>query len=262
MGVFISFFKWDGYNPAEFIGIKNFGKLFTDSGFLNSLRTTLYYTILTVPLTIVIALAFAMMLTRGTKGNSVFRALMFFPYIASIVAVSIVWQFLYNAEAGPINSFLRALGIEDPPRWTSSKDTALIAVAIMNIWRSAGYYMVIFIAGIVSISPALYEAARIDGAGAWQRFRHVTLPMLSPTTFFVIVITIINSFQAFTPIYIMTGGGPGYATQVLVFRIYEEAFVNSAFGYASAQAVILFLIVLVFTIFQFRSREKNVNYMA
>ena len=262
MGIVMGFFKWDGYNPAEFIGFKNFFRLFSDSGFRSSLGITFYYTLLTVPATMVLALFFAMLLTREIRGKGVFRALVFFPYIASIVAVSIVWQFLYNADAGPINEALRAVGIENPPRWTSSKDTALIAVAVMNIWRTVGYYMVIFVAGILTIPPSLYEAAHIDGAGVWQRFRRVTLPMLSPTTFFVLVIAIINSFQAFTPIYVMTGGGPGSATQVLVFRIYEEAFVNSVFGYASAQAVVLFLIVLAFTIFQFKWQEKNVAYLA
>lgn len=149
----------------------------------------------------------------------------------------------------------------DPPRWTSSKDTALIAVAIMNIWRGVGYYMVLFIAGIVGIPMHLYEAAAIDGANSWRKFWNITLPMLSPTTFFVVIISIINSFQSFTPIYVMTGGGPGTATQVLVFRIYEEAFVLSGFGYASAMALVLFLIVLAFTIFQFRWQEKNVAYL-
>lgn len=261
-GVVMGFFKWDGYNPAEFIGFKNFLRLFSDRGFHSSLGITFYYTLLTVPVTMVLSLFFAMLLTREIRAKAVFRALVFFPYIASIVAVSIVWQFLYNADAGPINAFLRSLGIENPPRWTSSKDTALIAVAIMNVWRTVGYYMVIFVAGLLTIPPALYEAAHIDGASLGQRFWRVTLPMLSPTTFFVLVIAIINSFQAFTPIYVMTGGGPGTATQVLVFRIYEEAFVNSVFGYASAQAVVLFLIVLAFTIFQFRWQEKNVSYLA
>jgi multiple sugar transport system permease protein len=261
-GIVLSFFRWDGANPPVFIGIKNFIRLLHDSGFLHSLGVTFIYTALTVPATIVLSLFFAVLLTRDIRGTTLFRAVIFFPYVASIVAVSIVWQFLYSPETGPINQTLMWLGFENPPRWTASKDTAIIAVAIMNIWRSVGYYMVLFIAGLQAIPTSLYDAGQIDGANAVQRFWHITRPMLSPTTFFVLIISIINSFQAFTSIYVMTGGGPGEATQVLVFRIYEEAFVNTNFGYASAQATVLFLIVLLFTVFQFRSRERHVVYIA
>jgi len=261
-GIVLAFFRWDGANPATFVGLRNFARLLRDSGFHKSLVTTFAYTGLTVPATVLLSLFFAVLLTRDIRGTTIFRSVVFFPYVASIVAVSIVWQFLFSPEAGPINQVLLRLGIENPPRWTSSKDTAILAVSIMNVWRSTGYYMVLFIAGIQAIPTSLYDAGQLDGANSVQRFWHITRPMLSPTTFFVLIISIINSFQAFTSIYVMTGGGPGEATQVLVFRIYEEAFVNSNFGYASAQATILFAIVLVFTVFQFGSRERNVVYMA
>lgn len=261
VGIGMSFFKWDGANDPAFIGLANFARMFTDSKFQNALQVTFLYTALTVPVTIVLSLLVASLLTANIRFTTLYRSIFFFPYIASIVAVAIVWQFLYHAEMGPINEFLRSIGIADPPRWTSSKDTALIAVAIMNTWRSVGYYMVLYIAGIVGIPSVYYEAAAVDGANVWQKFRHITLPMLSPTTFFIVIISIINSFQSFTPIYVMTGGGPGTATQVLVYRIYEEAFVLSNFGYASAMAFVLFLIVLLFTIFQFRWQEKQVVYL-
>ena len=261
VGIGMSFFKWDGANDPVFIGLANFARMFTDSKFQNALQVTFLYTALTVPVTIVLSLLVASLLTANIRFTTLYRSVFFFPYIASIVAVAIVWQFLYHAEMGPINEFLRSIGIADPPRWTSSKDTALVAVAIMNIWRSVGYYMVLYIAGIVGIPAVYYEAAAVDGANVWQKFWHITLPMLSPTTFFIVIISIINSFQSFTPIYVMTGGGPGTATQVLVFRIYEEAFVLSNFGYASAMAFVLFLIVLLFTIFQFRWQEKQVVYL-
>jgi multiple sugar transport system permease protein len=261
VGIGMSFFKWDGANEPVFIGLANFARMFTDSKFQNSLQVTFLYTALTVPVTIVLSLLVASLLTANIRFTTLYRSIFFFPYIASIVAVAIVWQFLYHAEMGPINEFLRSIGIADPPRWTSSKDTALVAVAIMNTWRSVGYYMVLYIAGIVGIPAVYYEAAAVDGANVWQKFRHITLPMLSPTTFFIVIISIINSFQSFTPIYVMTGGGPGTATQVLVYRIYEEAFVLSNFGYASAMAFVLFLIVLLFTIFQFRWQEKQVVYL-
>ncbi len=261
VGIGMGFFRWDGANEPVFIGIRNFARMFTDSMFQNALRVTFLYTALTVPVTIVLSLLVASLLTANIKLTTLYRSIFFFPYIASIVAVAVVWQFLYHADMGPINEFLRSIGIAEPPRWTSSKDTALVAVAIMNIWRSVGYYMVLYIAGIVGIPAVFYEAAAVDGANAWQRFWHITLPMLSPTTFFIVIISIINSFQSFTPIYVMTGGGPGTATQVLVFRIYEESFVLSNFGYASAMAVVLFLIVLLFTIFQFRWQEQQVVYL-
>jgi multiple sugar transport system permease protein len=261
VGIGMSFFRWDGANEPVFIGLANFSRMFTDSKVLNSLFVTFLYTALTVPITIVLSLLIASLLTANIRFSTLYRSIFFFPYIASVVAVAIVWQFLYHAEMGPINESLRSIGIINPPRWTSSKDTALVAVAIMNTWRSVGYYMVLYIAGIVSIPSVYYEAAVVDGANIWQKFRHITLPMLSPTTFFIVIISIINSFQSFTPIYVMTGGGPGTATQVLVFRIYEEAFVLSNFGYASAMAFVLFLIILGFTIFQFRWQEKQVVYL-
>jgi multiple sugar transport system permease protein len=261
VGIGMSFFRWDGANDPVFIGLANFARMFTDSKFQNSLQVTFLYTALTVPVTIVLSLLVASLLTAKIRFTTLYRSIFFFPYIASIVAVAIVWQFLYHAQMGPINEFLRSIGFAEPPRWTSSKDTALVAVAIMNTWRSVGYYMVLYIAGIVGIPTVFYEAAAVDGANVWQKFWHITLPMLSPTTFFIVIISIINSFQSFTPIYVMTGGGPGTATQVLVFRIYEESFVLSNFGYASAMAFVLFLIVLLFTIFQFRWQEKQVVYL-
>jgi ABC-type sugar transport system permease subunit len=261
IGIGMAFFNWDGANEPVFNGISNFARMFRDSQFQNALLVTFLYTALTVPVTIVLSLLVASLLTVKIRLTTLYRSIFFFPYIASIVAVAVVWQFLYHADMGPINEFLRSIGIAEPPRWTSSKDTALMAVAIMNIWRSVGYYMVLYIAGIIGIPAVFYEAAAVDGANVWQKFWHITLPMLSPTTFFIVIISIINSFQSFTPIYVMTGGGPGTATQVLVFRIYEEAFVLSNFGYASAMAVVLFLIVLLFTIFQFRWQEKQVVYL-
>jgi multiple sugar transport system permease protein len=261
IGIGMAFFNWDGANEPVFNDISNFARMFRDSQFQNALVVTFLYTALTVPVTIVLSLLVASLLTVKIRLTTLYRSIFFFPYIASIVAVAVVWQFLYHADMGPINEFLRSIGIAEPPRWTSSKDTALMAVAIMNIWRSVGYYMVLYIAGIVGIPAVYYEAAAVDGASVLQKFWHITLPMLSPTTFFIVIISIINSFQSFTPIYVMTGGGPGTATQVLVFRIYEEAFVLSNFGYASAMAVVLFLIVLLFTIFQFRWQEKQIVYL-
>jgi len=251
--------RWDSYNPVEFIGLRNFQTLLRDSSFRIAFWNTIYFTGVTVPLTVVLALALALALNRGLRALPAFRAIHFFPHIASTVAVAVVWQFLYHPDMGPINQFLSALGVESPPRWTASVTWAMPAVIIMSVWKSVGYYMVMFLAGLQAIPGYLYEAALIDGAGPWQRFRYVTLPLLSPTMFFVIIINLINSFKVFDQIYIMTQGGPGRATSVLVYYIYIQAFVNQNFGYASAMAFVLFILVLVVTIFQFRLQERWVH---
>ena len=256
----LSFMKWDGANEAVFVGFKNFTLMWKDSSFVIAFWNTIYYTVANVCLTIVVALALANMLNKGMKGVVVFRAVHFFPHIAAIVAVSVVWQFLYHPEFGPINMVLKSIGITNPPRWTASTRWAMPAVIIMTVWKSVGYYMVMFLAGLQAIPDQLYQVATIDGANAWQKFRYVTLPMLSPTMFFVVIICIINSFKVFDQIYIMTEGGPGRATSVLVYQIYQQAFINYRFGYASAMALVLFLLVFVVTIFQFRAQEKWVNY--
>lgn len=257
----LSFMRWDSYNPVTFAGLRNFQTLLRDGTFRIALWNTLYYTGVTVPLTVVVALALALALHRGLVGLPAFRAIHFFPHIASTVAVAVVWQFLYHPDMGPINLFLKAVGVDAPPRWMASVAWAMPAVILMSVWKSAGYYMVMFLAGLQAIPGYLYDAATIDGAGGWARFRYITLPLLTPTLFFVIVINLINSFKVFDQIFIMTRGGPGRATTVLVYYIYLQAFVNQNFGYASAMAFVLFLIVLVVTVFQFRLQERWVQYV-
>ena len=205
----LSFMEWDSANPAKFVGLKNFIALFRTRSFRVALWNTIYYTVGVVPLTIVVSLALAVLFSKPIRGIAFFRAAHYFPYLASIVAVAGVWQFLYNADAGPINMFLKSIGVANPPRWTASTTWAMPAVIIMNVWRSCGYYMIMFVSGIQAIPSHLYEAAMLDGAGGFQRFRYVTLPMLSPTMFFVSIICIINSFKVFGAIYVMTQGGPG-----------------------------------------------------
>lgn len=255
----LSFMKWNSATPAQFVGLRNFRTMFSDSGFFASLWNTFYYTLGCVPLTIIIAVLLAVLLNTDIKGLSAFRAIHFFPHICSVVALSVVWQFLYYADAGPINMALRALGFTDPPRWTASLVWAMPALIIMNVWRSVGYYMVMFLAGLQTIPKQLYEAANMDGANEWKKFWAITLPMLSPTMFFAVIICIINSFHVFTAVYIMTQGGPGTATSVLVYQIYNQAFVNFNFGYASALSLVLFIIIFAVTLVQFRAQEKWVN---
>lgn len=234
--------------------------MFKDSYFTISLRNNLFYTLVTVPATLIIALLLAVAVNTGIKGTPIFKTVFFFPYITSMVAVGIIWTLLYNPTVGPINSLLRSIGIANPPGWLLSTSSALPAVMIVYIWKMSGYYMIIFLAGLQSIPRHLYEAAEIDGAGKIKKFFKVTLPLLSPTTFMVMILIIINSFQVFDLIQVMTDGGPGRATNVLVYRIYQEGFNYSHFGYASAEAYFLFAVILVVTLIQFWGQKKWVVY--
>lgn len=257
---YISFTDWDGFGKMKFIGFQNYIKMFSDKVFLVSLKNTLVYTLGSVIPLIVIALLVAMALKEGIKFVKVFRAAFFIPHVTAIIAIAAVWQLLFHPTAGPINQFLRSVGISNPPSWLSSTHWAMFAVIIMTVWKSVGYYMIMFLAGLQGIPDSLYEAASIDGAGKFRKFFNVTLPMLSPVMFFTVIIAIINSFKIFSNIYALTQGGPGYSTNVLVYNIYVEAFKKLNFGYASAQAYVLFMIILVITLVQFKGQKKWVNY--
>lgn len=257
---YISFTDWDGFGEMKFIGFQNYIKMFSDKVFLVSLKNTLVYTIGSVIPLIIIALLVAMALKEGIKFVKVFRAAFFIPHVTAIIAIAAVWQLLFHPTAGPINQFLRSVGVSNPPSWLSSTHWAMFAVIIMTVWKSVGYYMIMFLAGLQGIPDSLYEAASIDGAGKFRKFFNVTLPMLSPVMFFTVIIAIINSFKIFSNIYALTQGGPGYSTNVLVYNIYVEAFQKLKFGYASAQAYVLFMIILVITLIQFKGQKKWVNY--
>ncbi len=260
MGLVISFTDYNGFSQFNFIGLKNYIDMFQDEYFLVSLGNNLLYTAVTVPGIVVFALLLAVAVNTGIRCSGLFKTMFFLPNISSMVAVGIVWAMLFNPTMGPINNFLRSLGIENPPQWISASDSALWSIMLVDIWKKAGYYMVILLAGLQSIPKQRYEAASIDGAGAVKKFFKITLPMLSPTMFMVMVLCIIQSFQVFDLVNIMTQGGPGRSTNVLVFRIYQEGFQKLQFGYASAMAYFLFLIVLIVTLIQFRGQKKWVNY--
>lgn len=260
-GLVMSFTDYDGFAPMQPVWFRNYLRLLTDDYFLISLKNNVIFTLASVPLTLLLAMAMALALNRGMRFNSVFKTIFFFPTITSMVAVAILWSAMFHPTQGPVNSLLRMIGVTEPPGWLVSSRWALIAVVCVVVWKGAGYYMVMLLAGLQSIPVHLYESARIDGAGAWARLRHVTMPMLSPTVFLVTILSIINSFQVFDIVYVMTEGGPGRATNVLVYRIYQEAFRNFHFGYASAIAFVLFLIVFIVTLIQFRGQRKWVHYM-
>lgn len=260
MGFAISLTDFNGFNQMNFVGLKNYINMFHDQYFSTSLYNNIVYTLVTVPGTIVLSLLLALAVNRGIKGSSCFKTMFFIPNITSMVAVGIVWAMIFNPYTGPINNLLKSIGIDNPPMWLASSKTALLTIMFVSIWKQAGYYMIIFLAGLQSIPKQLYEAASIDGASSIKKFFKITLPMLSPTTFMVLILNIISSFQVFDLVSVMTDGGPGSSTNVLVYRIYQEGFQNMKFGYASAMAYFLFLIVLVITLIQFRGQKKWVNY--
>lgn len=260
MSLVISFTDWDGFGKLNFIGFKNYIKLFTNEGFIISFKNTMYFTLVFVPATLGLALLVAVALNTKVKGMKFYRTAYFLPYITSTIAVAVVWQLIYHPSLGPINSFLKSIGMENPPQWLSSSKWAMTSVIISSVWKSVGYYTVIFLAGIQGISKELYEAADVDGANFWHKFRSITIPMLSPIIFFSLIIAIINSFKVFDMVFTLTGGGPGRSTNVLVYSIYTEAFEKYHFGYSSAMAYILLFIILIVTWIQFRGQKKWVNY--
>lgn len=261
MGLCISFTDYNGFNQFNFVGLDNYIKMFQDEYFQISFLNNMLYTLVTVPCVIIMALLLAVAVNTGIKGSGLFKTMYFFPTISSMVAVGIVWSMMFSPTKGPINQVLQAMGFENTPMWLQSTSTALISVMIVAIWKQSGYYMVMVLAGLQSIPKQLYEAASIDGANAFVRFFKITLPMLSPTMFMVTILNIISSFQVFDLISIMTDGGPGRSTNVLVYRIYQEGFQNSKFGYASAMAYFLFLVIMIITLIQFKKQKDWVTYM-
>lgn len=258
----LAFCSWDGRHAIEFVGAQNFVKLFTkDKMFQAALVNTVLYVIGTVPLTLVCSLGLAVLLNQNIRFRNFFRTVAFFPYVASLVAVAAVWNMIFNPSMGPINMLLHNLfgvAVEDLPRWAAGKDTAMITVILFSVWKNMGYYMVIYLAGLQGCNPDLKEAAELDGANKWQFFWNITLPQLRPTTFFVVIMLTIAGFKVYDQMYMITQGGPGTATLTLVYYIYNVAFVNTPkYGYASAIAMVLFAMVLVVTLIQFRGSSNN-----
>ena len=256
----ISFTRWDIVTPAEWIGIGNYQRLATEPLFWKVLGNTFYYTILSVPLSLVLSLILALALNQKIRGVTIYRTMYFLPVVSSTVAVSLVWYWMYNPEFGLINYALAKLFKINGPAWLSSTKWAMPAIIIMSVWKGLGYNMVIFLAGLQGVPQELYEAARIDGATGWQQFRNITLPMISPTTFFVLVMSTISSFQVFEQTYIMTKGGPAYSTLTLVYYVFQQAFQWYHMGYAAALAYVLFAVILVITLLQATCQRRWVHY--
>jgi multiple sugar transport system permease protein/alpha-1,4-digalacturonate transport system permease protein len=256
-GLALAFMDWSPWGDPEWVGFDNFERMVQSSTFWIALWNTTYYAIGHIPLTIAASLGLALLLNRALAGLGFFRTAFFLPYVTSLVAVAVVWNMLFNPTSGPVNQFLEFVGVTDPPGWTSSTTWAMPAVIVASVWRDMGYYMVLFLAGLQTIPTELYEAARVDGANAWQRFWNITLPGLRPTTFFVLIMCTVASFKVFDLIVVMTDGGPGRATKVLSQLIYEEGIREGRFGLASAISLVLFVLVAGFTVIQFLLQRRR-----
>jgi multiple sugar transport system permease protein len=251
---YLTFREWNILEPEKpFVGLQNYRDMVGDEDFRRSVINTFYFTGASVPLGMAIGLSIALLLNQPLWGRTILRTLFFLPVVTPFVVAAIVWKWLYNGDFGPINYYLiKTHLITEPLLWLSDKNLAMPAVVLMSVWTSVGFSMVVYLAALQAVPGELYESARIDGAGAWARFRYVTLPMLAPSTLFLMVMGIIGSFQVFTQIYIMTSGGPVNRTSTMVYYIYESAFKFYEMGYASTLAYALFLLSLVFTALQLR----------
>lgn len=241
-------------NTFVFAGGDNYERMLNDPGLHDSLLASLWFSIGLVVCNISLALLLAVLLNQKLPGTTTFRTFFFSPVVVSLVAWTIVWSFLLQADGG-INGFLSLLGVQGP-NWLRGEFTAMVAVIIVQVFKNVGMNMILFLAALQGVPEEIMEAARIDGAGAWRRFRLITLPMISPTLLLVSILTIVGSLEVFAQIAVLTGGGPGNSTTVLVFYLYQQAFRFNDFGYASALSVLLFLIVLVLTLVQWQTRKR------
>jgi multiple sugar transport system permease protein len=261
--VLISMTNWNIISDAEWVGLANYQEmLFDDRNFWQSIRVTLYYTALSVPLYLVAGLALSLLLNLRLKGMYAFRTILYLPSVLSGVAVAVLWISLLNPDFGAVNWALRGIGVDNPPRWLSSPTWAVPSMVLVGLW-SVGGGAIIYLAGLQNIPPQLYEAATIDGASAWQRFVHITIPMLTPTLFFVLITSLIGAFQVFDTAFILGQGSRGGVSGALRFyllNLWNEGFRNGRMGYASALAWVLVLLAAIVIIVMFRTSARWVYY--
>lgn len=256
----LSFQQWDMISPDRtFVGLSNYAGLLQDEVFWTSMRNTILYLLMTVPVSIGLGLGLALLMESLLRGKGVYRIIFYLPVVSPIAVVAIVWSLMYDDRNGLVNELLMLLGI-DGPNWLSDASASLWAVAIVGIWKGFGYEMLLYVSGLKAIDKRLYEAASIDGAGRLRQLVHITLPLLSPITLFIVIMGVISSFQNFTLIKIMTGGGPNNSSNVLVHQLYQEAFQFFSIGKAAAISVILFAALLLFTVVQLRLSRNTVHY--
>ncbi len=259
---YLSFHEWNILEPHKpFVGLDNYTRLFEDARFREATLNTLYYTAVSVPLTIGLGLAVALMLNTTIRARGLFRTFFYLPVVTPLVIASIIWKWVYNGDFGLLNYYLLKLNlIDEPLLWLADPNLAMPSVIITSVWKGVGFAMVVYLAGLQSIPEDYYDAAKIDGASGWRRLKDITFPLLSSTTLFLFVISILGSFQVFTQIFIMTNGGPLGKTRTIVWYIYTTAFKDFNMGYAAAMAFALFAMMLVFTLVQFRVLRRDVDY--
>ncbi|WP_235941560.1 carbohydrate ABC transporter permease [Paenibacillus puerhi] len=258
--LYLSFTDWNlvgGLSSINFVGLDNFKDLFSDEKFYMALKNNLIFTIVTVPIGMILALILAVLIHSKVYGKEYFKVAFFIPYISSIVALGAVWSALYHPSQGPINRFLISMGIAEPPKWLADTDFSLISIMIITIWAGIGYQIIIYIAGLSNIPDDMYEAADIDGASRVQQFFKITMPLLGPTISFLFITLLMSSFKVFDLIAFLTNGGPNDSSTVLVYLIFDEGFRNFRMGYASAISWVLFLIVGVITMITWKIQNKS-----
>ncbi|MDP4191530.1 MAG: sugar ABC transporter permease [Bacteroidota bacterium] len=255
---YLSFQSWNMFSTqSTFIGLENYSRMFSSDEFWMVLKNTLIYTLGTIPLNMALSLIIAYVLNKKLKGKKFLRTAFFAPVVISPVAAAVIWRWLYDPNFGLLNYFIGLFGIK-AINWLNDPTAAMFALIIMGVWKTLGVNMVLFSAGLQGIPESYYEAAQLDGAGRWAKFWHITIPMLSPTTFFIMIMSMIGSFQVFDIVYVLTSGGPLGSTKVLVFYIYEHAFKFFEMGYASAVSYFLFAILFIFTMLQVKYMRSKV----
>lgn len=261
----LSFTEWNflaGFKGIQFIGLDNFKHLISgqDEWFTKSMFNTVIFALVTVPIGLLLGLLVAVMINKYVYASGLFKVVVFIPYISSVVASAVVWMVVLHPSYGPINSFLLSIGIDNPPGWFTDMKWAFPTVMAFHVWQTLGYTVIVFMAGLKGIPAELYEAATIDGAGEVKKFRHITVPMISPMTFFLSTMGIIGSFKVFDSVKVLTNGGPGNETTNIAFYIYREAFTFYKMGTANAAAWLMFIIIFVITMIQIKQQNKWVVY--
>ncbi|HJA11808.1 MAG TPA: sugar ABC transporter permease [Candidatus Mediterraneibacter merdipullorum] len=254
----LSFYEWNGFTVPEFIGLENFKTVFTDPAMWTSVKNTAVYTIIYVPCSIVLALLLAVVLNK-VAGKLFYRAVFFLPQVVTSVGIAVVWSWIYQPQFGILNMVLRFFGFEGK-EWLRDPATAMGAVIVMSIWWGLGYNIVLFLAGLQNVPSTYVEAAKIDGATAKDVFLHITVPLISPTTLFVTITTMINAFQVFDQMFLLTKGGPAKSTYTLALHIYQTAFKEYEMGQASTISLVMFVVVVAISAIQFKLSNKWVHY--
>lgn len=258
----LSFTSWnfmEGIEGIKFNGLANYIRLFSDEWFLNSYKNNIIFTAVTVPVLIALGLVMATIINKYIYGGGVVRTMIFIPYIASVVAVCTVWMVLLQPSYGPVNEFFRSIGIANPPGWLANFKWSLPSIMIIYVWQQVGYYSIVFLAGLKGLPEDVYEAAKVDGASSIRQFFSLTVPLISPTTFFLTIMGIIGSFKVFDQISVLTQGGPGSSSSVMAYYVYRTAFDYFEMGYANTLAWALFVLVFIVTLVQWKMQAKFSN---